>query len=633
MTLSHSNGSYHFASQSTFQMYWGLASDLWAVSQNTTLIGGQSLIRTSGSYAFANKSMFTLLAQNGTVVTPLGAAFTLVQSTIGPFGSIDMRNIPCPASVKQFVTAGLDILVRTLAGSATAALLYGSVSENVLGNLIVLPSNYMAVHGWGVFGGNILCPEMSDAGYVENGMATLTDGTSACGQSSIVSLQMTKPHVMLAVVAVWLSLPNQSVSAVCAHETSPMGCATNYMGPSTSFVQDHISPSDIHALETLATVAVADVSSIGATIFQYVQMDSTSPLEMLEYVVFDPADPTFFFWAWQYVLQWAVGHRQVVRFEGDVGFIHLVTEVKEAMQQDILAHEFLTTLASYICSSVQYITGVMLAITIAIALYILSSRGSVEASNLMKMNRVAGIVWVGRPLLLLRGVTALALLSTGTLELQIKHGCLSYFSVVDVPWYKTILAAGETTWLVYITNDLLMIWTKQYTSLYASNSGVLTWFVAAVLSLTMPVVHHATVNPICHIYQMDFQLVCASGVAAIGQITRFYWLLGIIASSNLVCYVVARLYYQGLGNIVDTPKCHSRLLSAGAKYFFTRSNWLYHNVYYMDPASALMNGLVSFPWCQWTYIFDIKLWRILVVERSIQDNIPSELRTALALNE
>ncbi|KAF0688120.1 Aste57867_20234 [Aphanomyces stellatus] len=634
MTLSHSNGSYHFASQSTFQMYWGLASDLWAVSQNTTLIGGQSLIRTSGSYAFANKSMFTLLAQNGTLVTPLGAAFTLVQSTIGPFGSIDMRNIPCPASVKHFVAAGLEVLRRTLITNMAAMAGYLQISGGFGTALKAFPTTFTAAYKWLGLGGSILCPEYVSGDYVLTGLVKLTGRAVVCGQKVITLLSPSKSNGVVAAIASGLSQPDVNISEVCAHETTQIDCATKCLGPTASFIQAFISQRDTAELRTAAAAALVDVWSLNATILQYVQANSTLPLQMFSYKLFDPADPTFTFWAWLHVLEWAVGQREVVRFEGDVGYMNLITEVQPSLRQNIQPHEFPTTMALYIRTGVQYVTGVLLGIAVGIALYILASEGSVEASNLMKMNRVAGIVWVGRPLLLLRGVTALALLSTGTLELHLKDNFLSHFRVVDVPWYKTTLAAGESTWLVYIINDLLMVWTKEeFTPLYASTSSLFTWLVVAILTLAMPVVHHATVAPTCHVDHVDFQVVCASGVVVIGQVTRFYWLLGIVAFVNVVCYLRVRIFHRRLGDTSDASKASSLLLCAGAKFLFHRSDWLHGNVYCLDPASALMNGLVSLRWRQFICIFDIKLWRTFVIEKNIQDTTPPHMWTALALTE
>ncbi|KAF0697804.1 Aste57867_11519 [Aphanomyces stellatus] len=631
MTLSHSNGSYRFASQTTFQMYWGLASDLWAVSQNTTLVGGLSLIRSSGSYAFANMSMVELMVENGTAITPFGAAFTLVQSSIGPFGTIDMNNIPCPISVKRFVASALDVLRRTLADNPIVAASYGMISNSDLANLKPFPSIFLKVLDWLVVGGSILCPEFGVGGYLWSGMVAITGRTTVCGQNINTVVVPTKSNVIVAAMAAGLSRPNQNITAVCVHEANPELCATRYFGPSAALVQEYIAPSDIAALQPLTTMAEVDVWRLNATIFQYVHLNSTSPLRMLQYTLFDPSDPTYTFWAWLHVLEWALGQREVVRFEGDAGYIHLITEVQQPFRQDVQAHEFPTTFALYIRSGVQYVTGIMLAIAVGIVLYILASEGSVEATNLMKMNRVAGIVWVGRPLLLLRGVTALALLSTGTLELYLKYGFLSSFRVIAVPWYKTILAAGETTWLVYIANDIVMVWTKQFTSAYASKSSLLTWLVAAILTLVKPVVHHATIHPICQVDQMDLQLVCASGVVAIGQVSRFYWLLGIITTSNVLCYSIVHVVHRGLAK--ESTDDNSLLLSAGAKYLFLRTGWLHDNIYYMDSASALMNGLVSFRWRQTIYVFDIKLWRAFAIDEGIQVNLPRQLRSAVALTE
>ncbi|KAF0688311.1 Aste57867_20061 [Aphanomyces stellatus] len=631
MTLSHSNGSYRLASQTTFPMYWGLANDLWAVSQNASLVSGQSLIRTSSSYAFANTSMFALLAQNGTITAPIGAAYALVQQTIGPFGSIDMKNIPCPTSVKYFVATGLDVLRRTLTTNEAAARAYDNISASSLDTLKAFPSNFLALSKWLACGCDILCPESMFGDYVYDGMTKRTGRTTACGQYVMTLLRPTKLKAIVAAIASGLNSPTVNLSAVCVHEARPIDCETEYMTSIAALIQEMIPPREVSDLQTLATVATTDVWALQATIFQYVQENASFPLQMLQYALFDPADPTFFFWAWLHVMEWAMGEREVVRFEGDAGHVHLVTEAQPLIGQDAQPYELPTTFALYARSGVQYITGLLLATATGISIFILSNQGCVEAANLLEINRVAGIVWVGRPLLLLRGITALCLLSTGTLELHLMNNIVSLFQVVEVPWYKTILGAGEVTWLVYILNDVLMVCTKEYTALYASSSSLLTWFLAAILTLALPVTHHATIDPSCQIDQIDLQLVCTSGVVVIGHVSRLYWLLGIVSATNVVCYAAVRVLKRR--DDVATATGHSLLLSAGANYLFARSDWLHHNVYYIDPASALMNGLVSFRSRQTIYVMDIKLWRAFAVPRDSNTSLPTRLHAAIGLTE
>ncbi|KAF0707945.1 hypothetical protein As57867_006477, partial [Aphanomyces stellatus] len=62
------------------------------------------------------------------------------------------------------------------------------------------------------------------------------------------------------------------------------------------------------------------------------------------------------------------------------------------------------------------------------------------------------------------------------------------------------------------------------------------------------------------------------------------------------------------------------LLSAGAKYLFDWSPWVRHGVAYVDPASALLNGLVVFPFKRQGYAMDMKIWRVFAIELNADDD-------------
>ncbi|KAF0701495.1 hypothetical protein As57867_008006, partial [Aphanomyces stellatus] len=203
-------------------------------------------------------------------------------------------------------------------------------------------------------------------------------------------------------------------------------------------------------------------------------------------------------------MEWAVGFREAISFQGDMGTVNVISEWVGSELQEVDVGELPTTFATYSLGGVLYVTGVMLAISIIMIISIVSCRGHVEGSNLFGLNRVAGIVWVGRGMLFLRGITAPCLLCTATLQLEMHNYAVNFYTR-EAPWYKTILGAGETGWIVYIVNDIGMVWTREYTSWYCMGCGLLAWFVVAVLTLVYPVAHRATVDPQCQFDQVDFQ--------------------------------------------------------------------------------------------------------------------------------
>ncbi|KAF0724821.1 hypothetical protein Ae201684P_020485 [Aphanomyces euteiches] len=123
---------------------------------------------------------------------------------------------------------------------------------------------------------------------------------------------------------------------------------------------------------------------------------------------------------------------------------------------------------------VLYVSAVMLAVAGVTLVYIGLFHGHVEVLNLLELNRVGAIVWIGRPLLFIRSLTALSLLSTATVQL-VYNGNETSFREVKNSFVKIVLAANEVTWTVAILNDILMIWTQEYTIYYATMNSVLVW--------------------------------------------------------------------------------------------------------------------------------------------------------------
>ncbi|KAF0682311.1 Aste57867_25538 [Aphanomyces stellatus] len=613
MTLSHTNGSFRLAQQTMYQMYWGFASDLWAINANASSIHGHSLIRSSSKYAFANVSTQSIVIENGTLKYPLGMAFTMVQHQVGPFGSIDMQNIPCSASVKAVVASGLDVLHQSTAVNVTAAAAHATISSLLSSiQLTPIPSLLLFNPQWTTLGGNLLCPEAT-AKASTAGLLQLTSRTNACGKSVASTLTPTVELLLLASLNVDLRrIGNISdyLDGISAHQVTSRGTVRALVVQSTTYLQQYISPCDV--ITMTADAAVNDIRALNVSLLQYIRQNATGPLELMAFPLFDPTDPSFFFWSWLYAMEWTMGNREVISFKGDIGTINVITEYAIPVLQPVQTYELPTIFSLYARSAVQYVTGVLLSIVLGVLLYTVWCRGRVDGLNLFLVNRVAGVVWVGRPLLLLRGITALALLSTASLELTLTYSLVTGFVVPTVPWYKVVLSGGEATWLVYILDDLLMAWTKEHTQLISSWDALLVWACVSILTLLMPVVHSASIVPTCQIDEMDFQLVCASGRVTIGQVTRLYCLVSLVGACNAASHAVLRLRLQRRRVTSAVPE--SALLSAGAKYLFDWSPWTRHGVAYVDPASALLTGLVTFPVRRTVYVMDIKIWRAFAIE-------------------
>ncbi|KAF0690884.1 Aste57867_17776 [Aphanomyces stellatus] len=620
MTLSRTNGSYAFEAQTMFQMYWGVASDFWAVGSNASAVAGQSLIRSSAAYAFANVSIAAAMRQNRTLPTPLGAVFATVQTYLGPFGSIDMYNMPCPATLTTFVATGLDVVrAATVVASSNVTATYAALAYVYAGVLKrPLPTVYLN-SPWTTVTGSLLCDQVGNA-FVSTGLLDLMSRANPCGSDFAMAMGNMLDSLLLAAIATGLDQASDAIDSICQHDVaSPTICLDVYLGPAAAFLPTFLASRDMTMLQGLADAARHAMRALPVSLVQLIRATDMAPLELQAIDLFDEADPTFEFWSWLLALEWVAGNREVVVFQGDAGRLHVLTDFTSMASQAVRPSDLPTAFAMYARAAVLYVTGAMLTIVLSLILYIVGCRGAVDGARLWSVNQVAGIVWVGRPLLLARGLTALAFLATASLELAHTTTQISLFTVPGVPYVTTILSGGEATWVVYILQDILLPWTAHQWTLWSSMYALyLVWACVAGLTLVYPVNHTASIAPVCEIDQMDFQLHCVSGVVAIGHVSRLYLLLAAIGGCNALSYAVVFAVMRRRHAQRAMPE--SVLLSAGAKYLFDWSEWMHHGVPYMDPAAAFLNGLVTFRRRGVVYALDIKLWRVILIEVDDDDD-------------
>ena len=209
----------------------------------------------------------------------------------------------------------------------------------------------------------------------------------------------------------------------------------------------------------------------------------------------------------------------------------------------------------------------------------------------------------------MRSITALCLLSTASIELQ-SDGVFSYFVTTPVPLWTTCLAANEVTWLVGIINDISLVWTQDHTIAYATFNSLLMWLISALLAALSPVQATITVSPTCEIATLDYQVVCVAGSVVIGSLQRLLTLVGTVIICNGVCFGLVRCLWKRPVSHVSS----SKLLCGGAKYLFEHHNWVSGDVYHLDRASAVLNGLLSVRYQGQWLVFDVKTWCVHKLE-------------------
>ncbi|KDO28637.1 hypothetical protein SPRG_06492, partial [Saprolegnia parasitica CBS 223.65] len=625
MTLTAQNGTSRIESQTSFKMYWAFANDLHALTSNTTTMGGRSLLRSSTRFAFANTSLESIYMQNGTLPSPLPASLRLVQSLLGPFGAIDMIYVAVPTALRDLVASLIELSRLPLAHNLTAQAMYMNITP--LDDSFPVPGRWLA-QDLVSYGGSPLCESLAYGYAVSVGLMGLPSFQGSCvfASGSMTKFQPTRQqYIVSALLARLHESPfEDDFSNVCAHEpTFPTKCQ-HYLRQTLWYIRSVMLPLPSATLLSMQS-ATAEATERNISLMIYTHTEATAPLSIQTLHLLDKTESDFHFFAWLFLYDWVLGSREVISFVGDLGQMTLLSDHRPPLAQETQAWQVTANTAQYLRAGVTYVTCVMLAVAILLTIYILLSRGHCEGFNMLELGRVGGVVWVGRPLLVLRSMTAVCVLSSATLELQ-HSGYMTSFATLQDPWYKTLLAANEVTWLVSILNDVCLVWTRELSAYYVVLNVLVVVLVVAVLTALAPVRATANIDLQCVVAHVDWHVLCDAGGITIGDVSRLQVLIGIVFLCNVLCFYAVKLS-------VNTAPSHvtSLFLSSGAKYLYRHDGRVFNGAYYLDRASAALVGLLSVRIGSRMYSLDIKSWRTFVLDVP-QSEVPSTHGMAAAFN-
>ncbi|EQC26733.1 hypothetical protein SDRG_15462 [Saprolegnia diclina VS20] len=500
LPISERRGIVHLDYQTSHRMYWGLASDLWAVSNNATCAGGLSLLRNSPHFAFANATRASLLFENLTLSSPLNAGLALYDTSLGPFGAVDMVYVSCPASLLALYRYVLHTIATATSTNLEAQAHFLNLpAKTYIGQLPQALLNDASVR---LVGGNLMCGSDLPETTPSNALFALFSIDTVCGWGYRDFFTPSRTGLVFALAgfdAVHRLQPKLDFAAFCASDLyAEPNCEAIYSA-SYTYVTTYFP--DTATLQALAVAAETDTRSLSIEMTQYI--DRSGAIELYRINILDPTDRPWTFFGWNYLAEWVVGQREVVSFQGDGGAVTAMSHYT-TLSSLSLTEAAIPTRLSYICQQcVRYVTGAMMVGAGVAAYYaIFVCRGYIEGTNLFELNRLVGHAWIGRTLLIIRGITALWLLNTPPLQL-LAFGVGARFQVSAPEWFPTLLASSELTWLVYITNDLFSCVTRQYTRLYAWKSSVAACLVAAAWSFMDPREYTAYVRRSCRYVDMD----------------------------------------------------------------------------------------------------------------------------------
>ncbi|KAF0689943.1 Aste57867_18636 [Aphanomyces stellatus] len=597
------------------KLYWGLASDLWAISTNTSGIGGSSLLRMSPHFAFQNTTLANILAWNGTF-DALSPSHALVAATLGPFGSIDAHHVVVPLSLVTYFRQ-VDAAIQAYLTRPDAdvhgfdRLLPGAAWQLFPSWTTALASSFRS--------GNILCTSWyttNDGSNTSIKSSFASDGD--CDAATLDVIDLSRVQLVFGLLAWQVRYPTLTLDPTPTCIASNAGCcdvltnsiawlyATNNVGTATTSAID----------PTLVSHIAQDVAAVA--LVQFVDDATSSSLQLVSLRLLSTPTPHGELMSWLYLFEWVTGTREVVSFEGDVGALTVLSAAATPTTVSLDRYTTPANLALYARAVLAYVSIVLVVVLALTVAAMCASYGYVEASNLYLFNRVAGIAYVGRPLLLIRSLVAISLLSSAPLSLvrvgpltQLQPSPMRFPDVVQIA-----LRAIETSWLVYVVQDLATLWSHDEAYVYASKASLMLSFVTAILSIAAPVTPAVTLVRTCSPAAIDLMLVCHSGTVAVGNFSRVLHLVGLAALSIGGCYAL-----QVCRPGTRVPKVTSSLyLSSSANHFFRRkAKWSFEHVHHVDRASGVMTGLLVVSHGRSFYVLDVKTWRTYVLPKLVLD--------------
>ncbi|KAF0693159.1 Aste57867_15839 [Aphanomyces stellatus] len=633
LTLKNTSSRFHVSAGSSRVMSWAFANDLmFVVAQNASLLPG------SPSYAYINTTIDATLTRAYVLSSPLDPALAAFAVTVGPFGVVDLKRIAPPPDVLDLVRTAHRFLMASLAAV-----------DNIQASIWPLE----ALHSWlpqpeawdpplVLWGGDVTCGLNIGASLIPYQFFS-ADGL--CGTYLYDAFTPSTFNVLLAMLFVPGLITSTAITwtVVAARDQTHQRAIVDRLNASTTFWQSFPSDGWMQFSTDAAHVQATIRDIINLSIVQYVTVDegsssSLNALTLSHINVFAPSERAFELFAWLYVLDWVDGRREVVSFQGDHQSLTTISAAIDLDTRPRNAQEIPRNVSTYILRVLDFVTLVLFGVGCLVCGYIATSDGFVAGLHVVPFNLVAGHVWIGRPLMLVRGLAAVCILSTATLTL-VQPGVVAYFTAPVHDPLSTLLSASELSWLVYVVVDTLSIVTRQYTSKYSTLSAVVVTLVAAAWCAVSPTTHTATLDRRCTVVAVDFDVVCTSAIVAIGDVTRFGRFIALACGATCVCYFVERFRPHNYA-----PRSHRQLVSymlyAAAKHEFERDirqHWHHDGVFYIDKASAVLSGLLTVEIRQAMHIFDVKTWRLYTITAANMQargaHLPPRLAHAVPLFE
>ncbi|KAH9084278.1 hypothetical protein LEN26_020956, partial [Aphanomyces euteiches] len=521
----------------------------------------------------------------------------LMRSHVGPFGSLDIRTVQIPSQLAEYFLSFRQTLYDYMQQHPTDVSLYASLLEP---HVDPMPPTWT---NKSYFGGNPMCPMGSSQEFIQPSFA-LDDN---CMNQEPYTIQLLRDNIFFALVTTGLTVPSNicnlciSSSDACfsvLQSALPLVTAWNR---AMTFTQLHPPPLDV-------------VSKLNISLVQFAIDFDGGQVMLLESLVSPtlPSSSLWSFYGWVGIHDWLVGTREVYAFEGDISTLTVLTEIQPELHLEANDLEIPRKACFYIWIIVVYITFVLVGIVTLMILYAFAIGFHVEWWNLFQCNWVIGYVWIGRPFLFLRGMTAMVLLSSSSLVFESHYG-FAHLVAAPKSLISTMIVAGEATWLSVVLHDISLPFMDQELSVYAPISTAVIWAVLTIIQSVSPFEATVSLSRTCSYEFLGIQGTCSNGSIQFGSIKR----LGLLCITHFVSIAVVYWLVKAFYIITGRRRSHGNtvahvLIPGVAQAFFVQSG---NGELYLDRVACIMCGMFSFR----DTIFHVPSW--IAVELKSDDGI------------
>ncbi|KAF0696438.1 hypothetical protein As57867_012758, partial [Aphanomyces stellatus] len=443
----------------------------------------------------------------------------------------------------------------------------------------------------------------------------------ACATQQRNTILLHKLNVLFAIVASGVHLPDALIQLCSLCPTKANACTSVVTAAVSAWtIFDQAAP-EMNALNSQIKAAMKDLDAQAISIIQFAVNNTGNSVFynflQQQLVSIPPAQWNFF--GWLYMYDWVQGTREVVSFEGDVTTLMLMSDPYTPNINQAQALEVPQSACQYLWVVSAMVSTFLVVVWVLVLAYSLLLRGRIVGRNLFQFNRIAGSVWVGRPLLLVRGMTAIILLSTSPIQFVTNNG-YARFEFQPRTFIETMVVSGEAMWITYVINDVLLVLNRHSQPHFAPISTWLGWFLYVIIDASSPYKVETNIDRKCVINVSGRQVACVSGTVKIGDLHRAMCFAVIQIACIIAAYFLAKLW-DHFQKRRPGSSINGHLLLSGTATAFLNKGFAHHGEWTIDRASCVMCGLLTYR----DYVFDLKLW--LLVEEKDTDHVKWGMKT------